>query len=244
MDANNVITLRLESGKVDAADFKRAIESFLDMIQSVADEVAGKPKAVSLLVSVLPGSTCVAAEVEATSPVYTESAKKVASALENGLRRISHEAIVPEYFSESSVRNARTLALMASKIGKKQSVSLRFGENSQLELSDTIAANIAKALEISVSSLGSIEGTLEMLSLHGGFNCNIYDDLTGKRIGCTYSKELLDNVHAAFGKRVSAYGTINYTSDKGVTRLKISSIRIIGCGELPDWGDMRGALGG
>lgn len=240
------ITLRLEAGKVTASEFKKAVNSFLDMIREVADEVAGRRKAVSWVVSVETGSTCLVAEPVPATTADLPSVPRAVAAIKDGMSAIGKGLPgIPQYFSEAAVQHVADLAVLTGKGDEKQSVSLRFGTESPIELSHEFVDNVAKVFAVHSRSLGSIEGRLEMLSLRNGFKCHIYDVLTDRRVSCTYDSKLFEEVRAALGERVSAYGVISYASDARPVNLKLQSVRVLGHGDdLPSWSDVRGILEG
>jgi hypothetical protein len=238
------ITLRLEAGKVTASEFKKAVNSFLDMIHEVADEVAGKRRAVSWVVSVETGSTCLVAEAVPATSADLPTIPRTVAAIKDGMYAIAKGPGIPQYFSEAAVQHVSDLAVLTGKGEGRQSVSLRFGSERPVELSQAYVDNVAKVFAVHTKSLGSIEGRLEMLSLRSGFKCHIYDALTDRRVSCTYDSVLFEQVRAALGERVSAYGIISYTSEARPISLKIQSVRVLGRGELPGWGDVRGILEG
>ncbi len=238
------ITLKLEAGKVAASDFKRAVNSFLDVIHEVADAAAGKHNAVSWLVSVEAGSTCLIAEPTPVTPSDLQTVPIVMAAVKDGFEHIAREPGIPRYFSESSMRKASDLALLVGKGAERQSVSLRFGDEAPLEFSETMADNVAKVFEIHAKSLGSIEGRLEMLSIRKGFKCHIYDVLTDRRINCTYDSEMFEAIRDALGERVSAYGIISYADEGRPMSLKLQNLRVLARDNLPGWSDVRGILEG
>jgi|GEM_PF-3030058 len=238
------ITLRLDAGKQKASEFKRAVIDFLDVIGDVADEASGRRGAVSWVVFVETGSTCLVAEAVPATAADIASVPRVVAAVKNGFASLAREPGIPNYFSEASVYKVADLALLAGKGDERQSVSLRFGDERPFELSAGMVDNVAQIFAIRTHSLGSIEGRLEMLSLRNGFKCHIYDVLTDRRIDCTYSDELFETVRGALGERVSAFGVISYAAKAKPMNLKIQSVRVLGRGDLPDWDDVRGILKG
>ncbi|MGV8082517.1 MAG: hypothetical protein AB2L09_02615 [Coriobacteriia bacterium] len=237
------VTLKLEASKVTASEFKRAVNAFLDMIREVADDVAGGPKHVSWVVSVEAGSACLVAEPVPVASVDRPIIPAALSAIRNGISEITARTTIPQHWSETAVRHVAELAALSGDNVPGKSISVRFGIDAPISLTKTTADNVGKMFAAHTYSLGSIEGRLEMMSLRSGFKCNIYDMLTDRRVNCTYSDNLFEDVRAALGERVSAYGLISYASDGRLLNLKIQSVRVLGRSEdLPTWDDVKGIL--
>ena len=92
--------------------------------------------------------------------------------------------------------------------------------------------------------LGTVSGTLELISSHGGCEFRVYDDLWLKPVRCFVDSNLLKSALSSFNQRVEVTGMIRYTRDG-----KPVSARVLKIDEFPDPGDlpsnreMRGILG-
>lgn len=115
------------------------------------------------------------------------------------------------------------------------------GQN--FDLTPQILDDVEKALAVDDECLGSIEGNLEQINIHGGANIfYIYPEVGPKKVTCHFPARLFDDAVAAVGRRVEISGTLryragaNYPHQVAVTEIEAYPPER----DLPDWDDIRG----
>ena len=98
-----------------------------------------------------------------------------------------------------------------------------------IEISGRASANIDQLIRVQQHSIGSVEGRLETISIHGRRpRFIVYDALTRKAITCKFHTEpWLDKVKDALGHRVNASGEVHYNIKGEPLRVELQGLRIL-----------------
>jgi len=237
------ITLELKGKRITAARFKSAVDSFFAMMDDVTEQVAGKKKALSWVVTVNPGSALLTATPEPAKSEYAHVASEVLLALRDGAAAIEADEALPPFFSESAVQKYRELGNVVDESGKDvEAVHLRFDDATPFTLSPTAIAHADKLLEANVLSYGTIEGRLQTITDRRGLKCWVWEQLTDHRVECHFGAEIADEIERAWRRRVSVTGMISYRKTGTPVSINVESIRVLGGGKLPSWDDVKGIL--
>ncbi len=239
------LRLRLdgEPGTISFDTFVGTLRDSLKVLRDLDSTISQKPKgSLSWKVEAIHTDSLVT-DLQAIGPV----ADQVVDAYVDGVRRLESEFSVPPHFSEDGMK---ALKQLARRLGGDGAIGFRVIEldvHKEGRVTETTEANIKKALATRYESVGSVTGTLEMISVHGQPRMNVYDALTGRAVRCNIPKDekqasLLDEVKAQLGRRVIASGRVsrNIAGDpirvtlRGVTPLPDDS-------ELPTAGDFVGS---
>ncbi len=217
----NQLTLNLDGEKIPAAQFRRAVNAFLDMIEDVAREVSGGTDTVRWIVSVESGSDRIIANPEAIKP--KAPLREITRAIRSGVTAIQRRAIRPRFFTSSALRNLKEIA--ASADGRElRTAGVQIAKRI-MPISRQTATNVDSVLATTVADIGSVEGQLRMLSIQGAPHFNVYDDLTDRQIECFATEALLQDAHRYFGKRVAVTGVIRYRRDGEPVSIQVEDIR-------------------
>jgi hypothetical protein len=106
-------------------------------------------------------------------------------------------------------------------------------------------ANIEQMLGGIVRAIGTIEGRLEAVNVHGGVrHFYVYDSLTGERVMCDFGHRVAsEQVGHALEHRVAVHGEITYRESGSVVRMSAQSLELFPPEEeLPSSDDVRGIL--
>ena len=144
--------------------------------------------------------------------------------------------------ADTALIKLRDLARLTSP--ETPSVKVSNGEGAAIRLSTRLVENVEAVLAPEFTSIGTVEGLLQGLITHGKNRFLIFDPLSGRQVTCYFSDRIpWKDVHAAFGQRVAATGTIR--SRRGgekvsimVTRLYVFPLE----SELPSAADVLGIL--
>ena len=136
--------------------------------------------------------------------------RSVVRTYRNGLGVIEGEGRSPAYYSERSLRAAKsTLKLIGREGVTGFHVS---GDGPEpLVLTAQAAVNVDQLVRPARKSLGSVEGRLNMISLAGARpKFEVDDALTKKPVACRFEPAMLEAVKEALGRRVFVSGMVTY----------------------------------
>ena len=102
------------------------------------------------------------------------------------------------------------------------------------------SASVAERMDLAHIALGSLEGRIEALTVHGAVAFSIYDSTVNRLTPCECSRETLDLAITHFDKRVSVRGEIRFNARGEVASMKADEVHPLGTGPLPQPKDIRG----
>ena len=148
----------------------------------------------------------------------------------------------PPHFSDAALRSAKSL-VSATKdgagrlavFGKSNGAAVR-----RVTVSKRLTAHVDELIGFSSVATGSLEGTLEAMTIHGSIAFSIYDSITDRRTQCNCSRKTLNFAIKHFGERVSVSGEIRFNVQGEPTAMRVDEIRPLGVGLLPQPEDMHG----
>jgi hypothetical protein len=150
--------------------------------------------------------------------------ERTAQQVREGIRSI-HAGVPerPEGFSDAALRNLRRVALTAGR-RFHVSVSAGQGEGEAVSFDAAMVAHIDSWLAGRLDAIGSIDGTLEIISIHNRPRFTIYGR-NALRVECLFPEAMLPDVKAALGERVSIRGRIRYRRDGLPATVEASCLR-------------------
>lgn len=203
------LSLSLDGPAVAWDVFVKAARAWNVLLRSVDREVAsGGPtnvtweietitKASPLSVGLLAGPS--RADVDPAVVLRT------VKAVTDGLKVIQGSAKRPAYFSDRALESAKELAELQDK--NLTSIKVRNGTGT-LDVTRLLSVNVDELIGPKASSEGTVEGMLEVISIHGQHKFSIFDALTGHSVTCHFKPDQLDEIKVAFGRRVAVTGEI------------------------------------
>jgi hypothetical protein len=236
------IAIELDAENVSAADFKSALDAFLKLVRELARQINESTPRDSWLLNVQQGSQVISLHADGSKlpPVV---AAKVYSVLFAGLDGLEHEAKIPEYFTESALEAARELSRVAfGKHDKGTPVRVLSRDRASIVTRNTFT-HVSEILDWKYEDVGTVEGTLEVVSAHNGYEFRIFEPIWERAVRCTLDEDLLHSALAAFRKRVEVQGLVRYSRDGlpiSVKALKISEFPE--SKDLPSFRDVMGIL--
>ena len=168
-----------------------------------------------------------------------------ATTLVKGIEYLDIWQELPAELREPALRNLQAVA-----------GSLRYG-NSEYEVEVTsistgqtarishgMAKKINQLLLKERISIGSIEGKLELISVHAGSRkFNIYQDVTGKAVRCDLPRDMERQVIDALGNRVIVSGIIHRNLEGNPVRVRVERLRNLRSGEeAPTLDELMGSI--
>lgn len=150
-----------------------------------------------------------------------------------GLKSLMAQRKRPEYFNNIALENARALAKLTND-GLTNIRLLSDTPDLFTEIKEQVAVNVTGILE-SFDYIGSIQGTLEVLSAREGqpIYFRIRDVVTQHNVKCYIPEQIIEEALNAFRKRVIVYGIIKSDAEGDPTSVRVEQIEV-----MPDQKDL------
>ena len=118
------------------------------------------------------------------------------------------------------------------------------GRDRPVALSSDVFAHVEAVLTPAFRTIGTIEGELEGLIIHGRKRFLLCDRLTGRRVTCYFSDEISwEEIKDLFGKRMAVTGEIHSRRSGERASINVSSYYVFPREEdLPSPEDVRGLI--
>jgi len=164
--------------------------------------------------------------------------RRIVAACAGGFDELEREAILPPHFNEEALLAADRLMKVAQKEGAKLAV----GAGRRPEVTPTTRAveHIRQVVDKARMYIdyGTIEGSLDEISVRGGLHFAVWEALTNHRIECAATPERLEEAKALLGRRVAVSGRVRYRNRKP-TSIRVEAIKTLReASELPQLEDM------
>jgi hypothetical protein len=112
-----------------------------------------------------------------------------------------------------------------------------------IEVLGAVETVVDAILKPKTHSLGSVEGRLEFINIHGGKNVfRVYPIVGASRVDCLFPRRLLTTAREAVGKEVRVFGDVVYlTRDPFPHSIRVDSVEVLpDDADLPSLLDIRG----
>jgi hypothetical protein len=210
------ITLSDKQGRVSIETLTKALENALSMLRSIESEIVASGVTVRWEIS----------RVSMRSPLRMTFAPRVRSAkgrvsrtvgnrivksVLQGIEGIESGKSVPKVFTEDALEAAKKMVRSVARDG----VSVAFGSKTDprpIKLTESGVKHIdelASKARLYVD-FSTIEGRLEIVSVHEHNSVIIWETLTGNRIECLVNDDQLKQASPLLGKRVAVTGRVSY----------------------------------
>ena len=169
---------------------------------------------------------------------------EIISYLVNGIRQVDQGTERPAFFSDEILvkvkRVTDTINHLVTGIVVEGYVN---GSRNSTVLTQRVAANVDEIVGGQTTAYGSVEGLLEVISIHRGVHFDIYDTLTKRKVHCICDWELLSELKDQMGTRILVAGEIRYNNSGLPTSIKADSYKTLRLSEeLPQARDIEGLL--
>ncbi len=172
--------------------------------------------------------------------ISPEKMPEAVVAVVHGLHSLQREAVRPDYFSDRALDKAKELASLA-----KDDFTVRV-LNGSLTVKPTVqlVANVERISQAVPSSIGSVDGYLHRVDLHGKRQFAIFDRVTEQRIECHFGERIpVAEIGQALEKRVRVHGEVRYKGNGDVVSVLAESIETFPpSAKLPSVDDIAGIL--
>ena len=231
---------------VDAISYKNALDAVLGLLREIDGSItrrAGETghslrwfvnstRTSNPMVEILAESTLPGADVASSVVDTTLDALET---LQKGPNR-------PPHLSYVGLERCQDLSELIRRGGLSE-ITISSGRRDVL-VTDRLGANVREVIGQKIEVLGSVEGTLEMITLRGRSYFSVYSVVTGKATRCYFQEQLMENARAALGRRVSVTGRLrSFPQEEGQDMTEITNIEVMPPeGTLPAPEDVRGIL--
>lgn len=166
----------------------------------------------------------------------------VVNRFKTGIRHVIETGQRPEGFNEAAMRHAFDLTTILNVNGIEAFRVRLNGES--VSLLPEMRKHVQEAKEGRHRALGSLEGRVEQMSVHGEGNlyyCTAYSFLSNEAVQCSFEPDLYARVHRYFGQPVVIRGVFNTRPNGEVTSMRMESIDLLlSDDELPTVEDLIG----
>lgn len=240
-EVNGELALELDVERVSASDFLKAAEAFIGLIKEVTKSVKdGLPKD-CWEIQVQQGSQIINA-THTQKITNMESSVIVNSVLE-GIDALGDFAEIPEQYNEKAVEHIKTLGNLVSR--SKNDIPVRvMSRDIARPLTNNTFNHASEILSWKYEDSGTVEGVLDVVSAHGGYEIRLCEPIFGRTVKCSVSESQMEEALHAFKKRVEVEGLIKYDKEGRPLSVKVRDITVFPPPEaLPSYKDMRGIFG-
>ena len=239
------LSLTLDGPEVAWDVFVLAASNLNTILRSVDRSMSGedRPTVTWVIESITKASPLAIelAALPATTAVKPKAVKQTVQTVAQGLRMIERRAKRPAHFSDRALGAAKALAELHDR--NLTAIRVKNGSAS-VEVTKRLSVNVDELIGPKVSAEGTVEGTLEVVSIHGKREFSIFEALTNNRVTCHFKPEQLDAVIGAFGKRVAAHGEIFASATGKRLTVTVEELEVFPSeDELPSIDSMVGIFG-
>ena len=238
--------LRVE-GQVTLTSLIRLVESWTGFLDEIGRRVTGNPSrhAVRYMVTEASGGSFAVGvrPQSASEDVPARMMPQIARAVLSGLQELEREPKRPPHFSDGALDKLQDLARLAGPDTPSLMVS-DGGHRRRVALSSEVLEHVEAVLTPAFQSIGTIEGELEGLIIHGQKRFFLYDRLAGRKIICYFGDSVdWEEIRDLLGKRIAVTGEIHSRRSGERASINVSSVYVFPRKEdLPSPDEVRGLL--
>jgi len=222
------LTISIEGPYFPLAKFRKALDSFIDLLTEVDKETSEKGDLTIewAISSIRTGSihiTAVANPVD--EEVHRSRPSQVIKTVTQGLDQLQEAPVIPVGFSEAALNYTKTFGDI---INPNDFAEIRFGSNGwNKNIAPRLAGNIDEITKTTQKFYGSIEGILVSISVAGKQTLGIRSSIEGKTIRCYFKDDLFEVAKDALGRRVYVFGLIRQRLHGPKINIQVDELRIL-----------------
>jgi hypothetical protein len=219
------ITVTGETEHVDVLGALSVVHSAIDLLMEIDCAVARQRNAqISWRFSAVSMNSPLVLTIVAHIPGLPQFGREVLGLFIGGLRGMEYGTrSVPRYFTDNALEDAKRIVAPLNTGTAR--IAFTVGDEAPLVLSQRIAASADILLPKEHVEIGSLEGRLEMLSVHGRTQFAIWDVITDARVECNFPASMLEQTQECFNRRVLVSGEVRYSRNGLPRTIKVDQIR-------------------
>jgi hypothetical protein len=237
--------LRLDLG-IEDVTLGRLIEAqerFLGVIREVTRDVVGSPGGVRWLVEDIETNSLdlVLRPEPARASVAQALMAELVGTIARGIRTLEEEAHRPPHFNDAALGQARDLARLRGRGITKIEVR---AADIETRVTTRTVANIEDVVGRTITAIGTVEGRLEAINVHGDRVFYVWDPITRRRIRCDFGHRIPSTeVGRAVERRVAVTGELRYKENGTLIEIRADELTVLEeADQLPTADDVRGIL--
>lgn len=236
------IGLTLSGDTIPLGMFIEAARNFRTLLSELDVSISGSRNLEWIISDLSVGSAVLAVAPSLLNEEAIDRSPIIISAALAGMETIEKTAEWPLHFTDEALVKAKELVGLINSHVERISLfgNTGQGETKRIRVTQRIAANVDQLIGPSSFALGSVEGTLETLTIHGGNWFNLYDVISLRRIRCYCTREVIDELSDDLGKRVLAKGEVKFNMRGQPISVKLKDYKVFGNKRLPHVKDIRG----
>jgi hypothetical protein len=239
-----VVRFEVDADDISAQRFLDMAADFLAVLREVDREMVPQAGIRWVIDSISKSSPLLlAVRPETSNPKEPKAIRRhLVSVVNEGIRTVQARAVRPAHFTDRALEKAKALVESASAGGAIVKIGTA---KAPVRVDSKLIAHVDSILGATVSSIGTIEGTLEAFNVHGtARSFSVYDALTGDRIRCDFGHRIeITQIGAAAERRVAVHGEIKYRETGEIVNVIAQSMELFPLEEdLPSADAGRGIL--
>ena len=170
---------------------------------------------------------------------------QIAAVLIDGFNCLEHKRDVPPELKESTLKEVRSVAGALKSRDVEHELLVSSDVTGQRgRISHPMARQINRMLLKERVTIGSVEGKLELVSVHkGDRKFNVYHSVTGKAVRCDLSLALEKDVIDALGKQVVVSGKVYRNLNGDPVKVAVERLRVLHENrEIPTLDELMGSI--
>lgn len=237
------VTIEGERGGISLDTLATVVRNTFDILTDLDSAISSAPKgSVNWFITEVSFGSLVIAIEPKSKLQDADYSSQVTETFVDGLAHIQRERTTPPFFSDYGLRKARDLARMLREDGARAITIQDMERQTTATIRPEAVTDISQLVNIRYQELGSVEGRLEMVSVHGTPRFTVYHAITRRSVRCKFdANQLLDTVKEALGRRVIVSGLVYYNYKHEPVRVDLRKLVILPHEEkLPSPKELRG----
>lgn len=226
--AKLILTVKGMPGTIYLDSFLMVINNSFLILKDLDSAISLQPRGSLdwIIADIHVGSLGVEIQSKPRDPTRDYGAK-VAETYLDGIDIIHEEGVTPPYFSDSSLRLLQKVARALGRNGADALEVYDPAREKTTEIDAEIEITASQLRGSRYKSFGSVEGTLEMISIHREPRFNVYHAISLRAVKCSLPDEMRKTVASALGRRVIASGLMSYNAKDEPITIVVEELKII-----------------
>ncbi len=226
--AKLALTIKGMLGAISLESFVIIINNSFDILKDLDSVISRQPRGSLdwIIKRVSADSIGIEIESKARDPKI-DYGRKVAEVYSDGIEIIRSEGITPPYFSDYCLRRVWEVAKVLRGDGASALEIRDLVRHKSTEFDAQIVTTTSQLMGYSYQSFGSVEGTLEMISIHKPARFNVYHSISLRAVRCNLREEDIAGVKDALGRRVVVSGLVSYNVKDEPKSIMVEELEVI-----------------
>ena len=237
-----LVGVGLDGDEIPVEAFVRAAECLAGLLVEVDRSASGRRRLDWRIAALRAGSASLVLRPTDRKDGDDDYGARIIGLTLSGISILEASAARPDHFTDEALARTEALAQLADDQVARVAVFSEGGKEPgrRLEITRRLGANASLVIGAASTAIGSVEGTLEELTIHGQDALAVYDSITGRRIECRCDRETVDRAAAFLGRRITVHGEVRYDRQGEPKSVTVESIEPPGEPPFTQPEDIRG----